>query len=159
MKPAKTPENPLKKYGKYLIAVLAIAAVILVASYFLIPQSDSARFQEAGALYTKSVDLANAGSYSEALTDSDQALALNVTPLIPIIQANRAGILVALGRNTEAITAADVALAGRGNLSTLKSIAWFNKGNALVNLGRISEARAAYSNATALDPTLKAPAI
>ena len=110
-------------------------------------------------MYTKSVDLANAGNYSEALSDADQALTLNATSLIPLIQANRAGILVELGRNNEVITAADAALSYKGNMTTLQSIAWFNKGNALRNLGRLEEARAAYSNATALDPTLKPPVI
>ena len=83
---------------------------------------------------------------------SDQALALNATSLIPLIQANRAGILVMLGENTEAIDAADVAIAAQGNLTTTWSVAWFNKGNALRNLGRTDEARAAYANATALRP-------
>ena len=141
-----------------------VAAVVIVAAIFLTfqppsPKDEATRFQQAGALYTKSVDLANAGNYSEALSDADQALTLNATSLIPLIQANRAGILVELGRNNEAITAADAALSYKGNMTTLQSIAWFNKGNALRNLGRLEEARAAYSNATALDPTLKPPVI
>jgi tetratricopeptide (TPR) repeat protein len=64
-----------------------------------------------------------------------------------------------LNRNDEAITAADAALAVEGNLTTVHSIAWYNKGNALRALGRIDEARTAYANANALDPTLVAPAL
>jgi tetratricopeptide (TPR) repeat protein len=230
--PKKIPETPLKKYWKYLAAVLAISVVIIVAAFFLIPwqspsqeanvlysksvdlanagnyndaladadqalvlnvtslnaliqanragilvelgrnndaiaaadaalsyQGNLTPFQQAGALYSKSVDLANAGNYNGALADADQALALNVTSLNALIQANRAGILVELGRNNDAITAADAALSYQGNLTSLQSIAWFNKGNALRNLDMIDEARAAYANATALDPTLKPPAI
>jgi len=170
MKPSKKPaDNPQKKSpGKirnYLLAAGVVAAVVIVAVIFLAlqpssaPKDEATRFQEAGAFYTKSVDLANAGNYSEALSDADQALTLNATSLIPLVQANRAGILVELGRNNEAITAADAALSYKGNMTTLQSIAWFNKGNALRNLGRLEEARAAYSNATALDPTLKPPVI
>jgi tetratricopeptide (TPR) repeat protein len=105
------------------------------------------------------VDLANAGNYQQALDAADQALALNVSSLTPIIQANRAGILVMLGDNTDALSAADIAISAEGNLTATHSIAWFNKGNALRNLGRIDEARAAYANATALDPTLQPPKI
>ena len=164
-KPKETaPKNAPGNIRKYLLAAGAVVVVIIAIASFLIlqpslPKDEATRFQEAGALYTKSVDLANAGNYNEALADADQALALNSTPLIPLIQANRAGILVALGRNAEAISAADAALSRRGNLTTLQSIAWFNKGNALRNLGRVEEAKAAYSNATALDPTLRPPAI
>jgi tetratricopeptide (TPR) repeat protein len=162
-KPADSaPKKSPKKIRNYLLAAGVVAAVVIVAAVFLTfqpssPKDEATRFQEAGALYTKSVDLANAGNYSEALSDADQALALNATSLIPLIQANRAGILVELGRNNDAITAADAALSFKGNLTTLQSIAWFNKGNALRNLGRLDDARAAYANATALDPTLKPP--
>jgi tetratricopeptide (TPR) repeat protein len=162
MKPGKTPkkaaEKPANQYWKYLAAALVIV-IVAIAAVLLIPHpspplDDATRFQQAGALYSKSVDLANAGNYNEALSDADQALALNATSLIPLIEANRAGILVALGRNTDAIAAADVALAAKGNLTSLQSIAWLNKGNAFCNLGMTSEAKQAYANATALDPTL-----
>jgi len=111
----------------------------------------------AGALYSKSVDLANTGNYKEALEASDQALALNVSSTIPLIQANRAGILVMLGRYEDAIAAADVAISDKGNIPTTKSIAWFNKGNALKSLGRISDAQEAYAAAHNLDSTLPIP--
>ncbi|MCX6688671.1 MAG: tetratricopeptide repeat protein [Methanoregula sp.] len=114
-------------------------------------------YDSAGALYSQSVDLANAGKYSAALKAADQALALNASSLNPIIQANRAGILVMLGRNEDAITAADAALGAQGNLTTTYSIAYFNKGNALRNLGRTDEAKAAYTKAAELDPTLVNP--
>jgi tetratricopeptide (TPR) repeat protein len=112
-------------------------------------------FTSAGALYTKSVDLANAGNYNDALVAADEALAQNISSLTPLIQSNRAGILVELGRYNDAIAAADVAINTPGNLTTLRSIAWYNKANALQELGRSAEADAAYANATALDPTLK----
>lgn len=117
----------------------------------------SDQFDAAGALYTKSVDLANAGNYSGALELSDQALAMNVTSLIPLIQANRAGILVMLGRFNEAITAADGALSVQGDLTSVHAIAWFNKGNALRSLGRLDEAKTAYAQAYALDKSLVPP--
>jgi len=114
-------------------------------------------FNEANTRYSQSVDLANAGNYEKALKAADDALALNVSHLVPVIQSNRAGILVMLGRNTEAITAADIALSSNDNLTTAFSIAYFNKGNALKNLGRIDEAKAAYANAYKLDNTLVPP--
>ena len=167
MKPLKKQPQNTGKSRTYL-AIAAIVAIIVITAVFLVflrpapsaaPAGTNASFQSAGSLYTKSVDLANAGNYQQALDDADQALALNVSSLTPLIQANRAGILVTLGRNEEAIAAADVAIAAGGNLTTTHSVAWFNKGNALYSLGRIDEARAAYANATALDPTLKSPEI
>ena len=103
------------------------------------------------------MDLANAGKYQDALDKADAALAYNVSSLNPLIQSNRAGILKMLGRYDEAIVAADVAINAPGNLTTLRSIAWYNKANALSALGRTAEADAAYANASTLDPTLKHP--
>ena len=134
--------------------------VILISSLFVLPVIAADipdQVNTAGALYSKSVDLANAGKYSEALEASDEALALNVTSLVPLIQANRAGILVMLGRFEEANTAADAALAIEGNLTSVHSVAWFNKGNALRSLGRCEEATIAYARAAELDPTLVPP--
>ena len=113
-------------------------------------------FNTAGALYSKSVDLANEGKYPEALMAADQALALNASQLVPLIQANRAGILVMLGRYNEAVTAADVALS-YSNLTTTHSIAYYNKGDALRHLGRTEEAKAAFAKAQELDPSLVSP--
>jgi len=161
--PPKTPRKSRKYLLLFaLIAIVAIAAVFLVLTRpasTAMPSDKNATFQSAGTLYTKSVDLANAGNYQQALDVADQALALNVSSLTPLIQANRAGILVMLGDNADALSAAEVAIAAEGNLTATHSIAWFNKGNALRNLGRIDEARAAYANATALDPTLQPPKI
>jgi tetratricopeptide (TPR) repeat protein len=139
-----------------LIAVLIIALALLV----ILPSISSnpaAKFNDAGALYSKSVDLANEGKYEEALKAADDALALNVPSLVPLIQSNRAGILVMLGRNREAIAAADVALSSKENLTTVFSVAYFNKGNALKNLGQIDEAKAAYTKAQELDNSLIPP--
>jgi len=114
-------------------------------------------FDSAGALYSRSVDLANAGKYADALTAADQALAQNTSALTPIIQANRAGILVMLGRYEDANAAADVAISAPGNLTTPRSIAYYNKGDALRHLNRIDEAKAAYAKAAELDPALTNP--
>ena len=164
MKPGRIPKNepvkPSKIPWNYVAAGLVIVAIVVIAVFFMTssrqapPLNDSERFQQAGELYSKSVDEANAGSYTLALADADQALALNATSLTPLIEANRAGILVALGRNTDAIVAANVALAAKGNLTNLQSIAWLNEGNALCNLGMVNDAKLAYTNATALDPTI-----
>jgi tetratricopeptide (TPR) repeat protein len=117
----------------------------------------SDQMNSAGALYTKSVDLANAGKYAEALEISDEALAMNVTSLVPLIQSNRAGILVMLGRFEDANAAADAALTIEGNLTIVHSIAWYNKGNALRSLGRLNEAKTAYAKAYDLDKSLVPP--
>jgi tetratricopeptide (TPR) repeat protein len=140
-------------FGKFLMVIFIISGLILP----VMAADSSDQVNSAGALYSKSVDLANAGKYSEALEVSDEALALNATSLVPLIQANRAGILVMLGRFEEANTAADAALAVEGNLTLVHSVAWFNKGNALKSLGRCDEAKIAYQHAVALDPTLVFP--
>jgi tetratricopeptide (TPR) repeat protein len=137
-----------------------VLMVVLISSCLILPAmaaDPSDQLNSAGALYSKSVDLANAGNYSEALEISDQALAMNVTSLVPLIQTNRAGILVMLGRFEEADAAADVALNTEGNLTSVHSIAWYNKGNALRSLGRLDEAKTAYAEAHALDTSLMPP--
>ena len=138
-----------------VIAIAAIAGFVLLKNGTATDSSD--QFTKAGVLYSQSVDLANAGNYQEALDKADAALALNVSSLTPLIQSNRAGVLVMLGRNTEAIAAADVAISAQGNLTGLRSVAWYNKANALSNLGRTAEADAAYANASALNQSLKHP--
>jgi len=145
----------------YMIAGSLITLLIIALALIVVLPSMStdaaAKFKDAGALYSKSVDLANEGKYNEALKAADDALALNVPQLVPIIQSNRAGILVMLGRDREAITAADAALSSNENLTTVFSIAYFNKGNALKNLGRTDEAKAAYAKAHELDNSLIVP--
>jgi tetratricopeptide (TPR) repeat protein len=141
------------KFHGILMAVLVLTMLIVSAA-----AADSEEsFNSSGAFYTKSVDLANAGNYQEALDAADQALAMNVTSMTGLIQSNRAGLLVMLHRNNEAIFAADAALAVEGNLTGVHSIAWYNKGNALRALGRIAEAQDAYNHAYALDNTLVPP--
>jgi len=139
-----------------LIAILIVAIALFVVLPSISADS-STKFKEAGELYSESVDLANEGKYEEALKAADDALALNVPQLVPLIQSNRAGILVMLGRDSEAITAADVALSSKDNLTTVFSIAYFNKGNALKNLGRTDEAKSAYAKAHELDNSLVPP--
>ena len=137
-----------------------ILMAMLVLSLLILPcaaDDSSESFQAAGKLYSDSVDLANAGKYPEALDAADKALAMNVSSLTGVIQSNRAGILVMQNRYDDAITAADAAIAVEGNLTAAHSIAWYNKGNALRALGRISEARGAYEKAYALDNTLTPP--
>lgn len=142
----------MKMYG-ILMAILVLAVLVVPGS----ADDSQESFTAAGALYSGSVDLATAGKYQQALEAADKALAMNVTSMTGLIQSNRAGILVMLNRNTEAITAADAALAVEGNLTTVHSVAWYNKGNALRALGRIAEAQDAYSHAYALDTTLVPP--
>jgi len=137
-----------------VLSVLMIALLVVVPA---LAEDTSEQLNSAGALYSESVDLANAGKYQQALDSADKALAMNVTSLTGLIQSNRAGILVMLDRNEEAVVAADAALAVEGNLTTVHSIAWYNKGNALSNLGRTAEARDAYDKAYALDNTLVPP--
>jgi tetratricopeptide (TPR) repeat protein len=139
---------------RHLLPCLCI--ILLMAVPVMATDSDN-QLNSAGALYSKSVDLANDGKYADALQAADQALALNVTSLVPAIQSNRAGILVMLKRNTDAIAAADAALAVEGNLTTVHSIAWYNKGNALRALGMTADAKDAYAKAYALDNTLFPP--
>jgi tetratricopeptide (TPR) repeat protein len=143
-----------------LLTTILIMVVLAASGAAAEPQvtaDASANFNSAGALYSQSVDLANEGKYQEALDAADQALAKNVTSLTGLVQSNRAGILVMLHRYNEAITAADAALAVEGNLTTVHSVAWYNRGNALRALGRIPEAQDAYTRAYALDNTLVPP--
>jgi tetratricopeptide (TPR) repeat protein len=135
-----------------------IALLVLVLPVWCAAAADPQEsFTSAGALYSQSVDLAHEGKYQEALDAADRALAMNVSSLTALIQSNRAGILVMLHRNDEAIVAADAALAVEGNLTTARSVAWYNKGNALRALGRNTEAQDAYSKAYALDNSLVPP--
>ena len=135
-----------------------VIIIILVVFVHPVAADDSSQaLQTAGALYSGSVDLANAGKYQEALDAADKALAMNVTSMTALIQSNRAGILVALHREDAAIAAADASLAVEGNLTTAHAIAWWNKGNALRALGKIPEAQDAYRHAYTLDNTLVPP--
>ena len=59
------------KSREYIIAGFLIAILIIALALLVILPSISSnpekKFNEAGALYTKSVDLANEGKYAEAL--------------------------------------------------------------------------------------------
>ena len=147
--------------GSYFI-VIAVVVVVCGCVFFAgctgqsAPNSTANQttpFQAAGSLYTKSVDLANSGNYKDALQAADLALAQNVSSLVPLIQANRAAILVELKQYNDAIAAADASIGTGGNLTVAHSVAWFEKAEALYALNLTQEARAAYANATALDPT------
>jgi len=162
--PAKIPKKYVLVIGAIVVIGIAIIAGLMLAKQgpwaeesAYAPVNPESDFMSAGALYCTSVDLANAGNYQQALADANEALAKNVSSLTPLIQSNRAGILVELGQYDEAIDAADVAINAPGNLTTLRAIAYYNKANALESLGRTSEADANYANASALDPTLKHP--
>jgi tetratricopeptide (TPR) repeat protein len=136
-----------------LMAVLVLAILVVPA-----PAADSTEsINTAGALYSQSVDLANEGKYQQALDAADKALVLNVPSMNGLVQSNRAGILVMLHRYEDAITAADAAIAVKGNLTSVHSIAWYNKGNALRAQGKIIQAKQAYDKANALDNTLVPP--
>ena len=132
-----------------VVCIVATAVFVVVRQGPLSPEQAKSPVEVAGEYYCMSVDLAYAGNYSEALQDADFALAQNVSSLIPIIQSNRAGILVELGRNNDAISAADVAINATGNLTTLKSIAWYWKARAFQDLNMTSDAASAYANASA----------
>jgi tetratricopeptide (TPR) repeat protein len=139
--------------GRFFMIILIISGVIVP----VMAGNSSDQVNSAGALYSKSVDLANAGNYTGALIVSDEALALNETAWIPLIQANRAGILVQLGKYDEAIIAADMALAVKANTTTAFAVAYSNKGDALRHLGRIEEAKVAFAKAYELDNSLVPP--
>jgi tetratricopeptide (TPR) repeat protein len=136
--------------------LLGMLVLLLLAAPALAADSTES-LNTAGALYSKSVDLANEGKYEEALIAADKALAINASSMNGLIQSNRAGILVMLHRYDEAITAADAAIAVEGNLTAVHSIAWYNKGNALRAQGNIPDAKNAYDHAFALDNTLVPP--
>ncbi|WAC04243.1 MAG: tetratricopeptide repeat protein [Methanoregula sp.] len=139
------------------ILIIGLVVFFLVLAPASAAASEQDSYTSAGALYSKSVDLANEGKYKEALKASDEALAFNASSLTHLIQANRAGILVMLGRYDEAITAADAALSVSGNLTTTRSIAYYNKGDALRHLGRTDEARDMFKKAQELDSSLVPP--
>jgi tetratricopeptide (TPR) repeat protein len=168
MKPGQQIQEPGQKKNTALLVsmgvlVICIAATLIFVVYLpgqkLSSQAPDEQLQTVGAMYDKSVDLANAGKYTEALQYADRALAANVSSMMPLVQANRAGILVELGRYSDAIAAADAAIAAEGNQTTLKSVAWINKGNALVRIGRADDALAAYAKAHELDPSFEMPKI
>jgi tetratricopeptide (TPR) repeat protein len=158
--PARIPKKYILVLGVVIVICIAIIAGLMIAKQgpwageaAYLPANQESDFMSAGALYCQSVDLANEGNYTGALADADTALAKNVSSLTPLIQANRAGILVALGRNNDAIAAADVAINAAGDINVTHAIAWYNKAHALQGLNRTAEAQAAFANASAFDPS------
>lgn len=143
----------LSRNACIVIGIVIVVAIAAVAGMVILKQGPWAPAVTVGTLYNESVDLAYAGEYQEALDKADAALALNESSWTALLQSNRAGILVELGRNDEAIAAADAAIAVQGNLTTSHAIAWYNKAHALQGLNRSVEAQEAFTNASALDPS------
>ena len=72
-KPNKVSPQPSKKSRKYLLIIAILAVIVIAAAAVVLFRSTATdvntntSFQSAGALYSKSVDLANAGQYQQAL--------------------------------------------------------------------------------------------
>ena len=80
MKPVKKASEPERAGSRsYLLAGVAgvILAIAIICFVFFPPAPANAGDEGAGALYDKSVDLANAGKFEQALEAADQALALH----------------------------------------------------------------------------------
>ncbi len=95
---ADRKKTTISKKVLIVIGVVIVISIIAIAGFVLLKngtttQDSSDSFTKAGALYTESVNLANAGKYQDAIDKADAALAYNVSSLIPLIQSNRAGIL------------------------------------------------------------------
>ena len=127
------------------ISFLTVVTVLLIDTLALscAANDSQATFQSAEVIYTQSVEFANEWNYTAALNVADHARAMNVTSLVPLIQSNRAGILVMLHMYDEAITAADASLAVEGAINAVHSVALYNKGKALRVQGRIPAAKEA----------------
>ena len=138
-------------FRRLLLVILLVFSITLP----VIAADETAQTGDPWYWYNKAVDLANEGKYLEALQANEQALAINES--IPLAQANKAGILVQLGRYDEAIIAADLALATKANTTTAFAVAYSNKGDALRHLGRIDEAKVAFAKAYELDNSLVPP--
>jgi len=147
----------MKRNHILVIVIFAIVVVAIVAGAILMQKSTAVTDQEKNPWYwyNNAVDLANAGQYQQALDANQKALAINES--FPLALANKAGILNQLGRYEEAISSADKAINLNYNTPVATASAYFNKGNALRALGRTAEAKTAYAQATALDPTLTNP--
>jgi tetratricopeptide (TPR) repeat protein len=106
--------------------------------------------------YNQAVDLAYEGKFSQAMEANDHALALE--PEMPLALANKAGVLVQLGRYDEAIGVADrVLVLNETEMPNTLAAASYSRGDALRALGRTAEAKDAYDKAYALDSTLMPP--
>ena len=138
-----------------IFAIMFIAVLLVVSPVFAaedINQTDNAWYW-----YNNAVDLANAGQFSHALQANEKALAISQN--FPLAWANEAGILVQLGRYDDAINASDIVISANvsAQFPNATAAAYYSKGDALRTLGRISDAKTAYSHAYALDNTLVPP--
>jgi tetratricopeptide (TPR) repeat protein len=95
--------------------------------------------------------LSDFGQYAKALISFDNALLLK--PDYSLGLANRCGILSVLGQYTEALDSCDMALLGDQQWGFNGQIlAWNNRGDALVKMGRYEEALASFQKSLAIDP-------
>jgi len=91
--------------------------------------------------YTKGMNAATAGNYADAVTYYNHALSLD--PSYALALSGKAVALNALGQYSDALDAANAALAIRTSADSLNARAY-----ALYKLGRYNEAIAAYVNVT-----------
>ncbi|NJM67575.1 MAG: tetratricopeptide repeat protein [Acaryochloris sp. RU_4_1] len=95
--------------------------------------------------------LSNFGQYAKALISFENALLLK--PDYSLGLANRCGILSVLGQYAQALDSCEMALLGDQQWGLSGQIlAWNNRGDALVKMGRYEEALASFHKSLALDP-------
>ncbi|MEN6395854.1 MAG: tetratricopeptide repeat protein [Methanoregula sp.] len=117
----------------------AKAGILLVVILILVP---AVAAEDSLDWYTKGENAAKLGNYAEALTDYNNALAID--PGYVYALSGKAVALNALGRYSEALDTANQALAIRKDTNTQNARAY-----SLYKLGRYDEAIAAYVNLTA----------
>ncbi|MBF2002159.1 MAG: tetratricopeptide repeat protein [Synechococcales cyanobacterium M58_A2018_015] len=89
--------------------------------------------------------------YTDALVAYDHALLIH--PNYSLGLANRCGVLSQLGEYDQALASCDLALAGDGHWGVQGSaLAWDNRGDALFNLKRYSEALSSFERALHVNP-------
>lgn len=99
--------------------------------------------------YNKGVDLAEVGSYQDALAATDRSI--EIQPNFSLAWTSKSGILVMLGNYSEALNASEKAIALQPN----DGYAYCNKADALYGLGRYNEAVRAAEQALAISPGLQ----
>ncbi|MGD0533950.1 MAG: tetratricopeptide repeat protein [Methanoregula sp.] len=117
----------------------AKAGILLVIILILVP---AVAAEDSLEWYTRGQNAANAGNYADAVTYYNNALSLD--PSYAFALAGKAMALNALGQYSEALDAANQALAIRTSTDAQNAMAY-----ALFKLGRYDEAVAAYVNFTA----------
>lgn len=91
------------------------------------------------------------GQYSKALISFENALLLK--PDYSLGLANRCGILSVLGQYADALDSCDMALLGDQQWGFSGQIlAWNNRGDALLRMGRYEEALMSFQKSLAIDP-------